>query len=45
MENGNYKTYTYTVNKVGTYKYFKLDVTAGYGNAFQLSEIDLYGAV
>jgi len=45
MENKNYQTYTYTVNNVGTYKYFKIDFTAGMGNSFQLSEIDLYGAV
>lgn len=45
MQNKNYETYTYTVNHVGTYKYFKIDFTASYGNSFQLSEIDLYGAV
>lgn len=45
MQNVNYTTYTYTVDKVGTYKYFKLYVVSGAGSSFQLSEIDLYGAV
>ena len=38
------KTYNYTVDKVGSYRYYKLDVKAGYGSSVQLSEISLKGA-
>lgn len=37
----NYADYTYIVDNVGSYKHFKLTVTEGYGNSFQLSEISL----
>lgn len=39
----NYADYTYIVDNVGSYKHFKLTVTEGYGNSFQLSEISLKG--
>ena len=44
MEDVNFKTYNYTVDKVGSYRYYKLDVKAGYGSSVQLSEISLKGA-
>lgn len=44
MDDVNYADYTYLVDKVGTYKHFKLTVTKGYGNSFQLSEISLKGS-
>ena len=43
MDNINYADYTYIVDKVGAYTQFKLTVTEGYGNSFQLSEIRLNG--
>lgn len=39
----NYADYTYIVDNVGSYKHFKLTVTEGYGDSFQLSEISLKG--
>lgn len=39
----NYADYTYIVDNVGSYRHFKLTVTEGYGNSFQLSEISLKG--
>lgn len=39
----NYADYTYIVDNVGSYKHFKLTVTEGYGNSFQLSGISLKG--
>ena len=44
MEDENYKTYNYAVDKTGSYKYYKMDVKASYGNSIQLSEIALRGA-
>ena len=44
MEDVNFKTYNYTVDKVGSYRYYKLDIKAGYGSSVQLSEISLKGA-
>ena len=41
MEDENYKTYNYAVDKTGSYKYYKMDVKASYGNSIQLSEIAL----
>ena len=29
MEDVNFKTYNYTVDKVGSYRYYKLDIRAG----------------
>ncbi len=43
MADINYADYTYIVDKVGAYTQFKLTVTEGYGNSFQLSEIGLKG--
>lgn len=43
MDDVNYADYTYIVDKIGTYTHFKLTVTEGYGNSFQLSEISLKG--
>lgn len=43
MKDVNYEKYQYVVDKVGTYKYFKIDFTELYGNSFQLSEIELCG--
>ena len=43
MEDVNFKTYNYTVDKVGSYRYYKLDIKAGYGSSVQLSEISLKG--
>ncbi len=44
MQDKNYAEYTYLVDKVGTYKYYKMTVNEGYGNSFQLSGITLRGA-
>ena len=44
MEDKNFKTYNYTVDKVGTYQYYKLDVQAIYGSGCQISEISMKGA-
>lgn len=44
MSDVNYKPYTYVVDKVGTYRYYKLDIKSLAGNSFQLSEIELNGA-
>lgn len=44
IENKNFKDYTYTVNKVGKYSYYKIDFKSAESNAFQLSEITLNGA-
>ena len=44
MEDKNFKTYNYTVDKVGTYQYYKLDVQAIYGSGCQISEISMRGA-
>lgn len=43
MDDINYADYTYIVDKVGAYTQFKLTVTEGYGDSFQLSEISLNG--
>lgn len=43
MADMNYADYTYIVDKVGSYTQFKLTVTEGYGNSFQLSELSLNG--
>ena len=44
MEDKNFKTYNYTVDKVGTYQYYKLDVQAIYGSGCQISGISMKGA-
>lgn len=44
MSDINYQPYTYTVDRVGTYRYYKLDIKSLAGNSFQLSEIGLNGA-
>lgn len=44
MKDVNYGEYTYLVDKIGTYKHYKLTVTETYGNSFQLSDIMLRGA-
>ena len=44
MEDVNFKKYNYKLDKVGSYRYYKLDVKAGYGSSVQLSEISLKGA-
>ena len=44
MEDKNFKTYNYTVDKVGTYQYYKLDLQAIYGSGCQISEISMKGA-
>ncbi|MBQ9887381.1 MAG: discoidin domain-containing protein [Lachnospiraceae bacterium] len=44
MADVNFTPYTYTVDKVGAYTYYKLDIKSLVGNTFQLSEIGLNGA-
>lgn len=44
MMDKNYADYTYMVDKVGTYKHYKLTVTERYGTSFQLSGITLRGS-
>ena len=44
MEDVNFKTYHFTVDRVSAYRYYKLDIKASYGDAIQLSEISLKGA-
>ena len=44
IENKNFKDYTYTVNKVGKYSYYKIDFKSLQSGLFQLSEISLNGA-
>lgn len=43
MADINYSDYTFIVDKAEAYTHFKLTVTEGYGNSFQLSEIRLNG--
>lgn len=44
MQDVNYTTYTYVADRVGTYKYFKMNITGLYGSSFQLSELTLKGS-
>ena len=43
IADANYADYTYLVDKVGTYTYFKIDIQEKYGNGFQISDITLHG--
>ena len=43
MADIDYADYTYLVDKVGTYKYYKMTITGKYGGSFQLSGISLQG--
>lgn len=43
MKDVNYESYAYTVDKVRTYQYFKIDFTELNGSSFQLSEIEVCG--
>lgn len=43
MEDKNFTPYTFTVDSVGSYNYYKMDISALYGNSFQLSEISMNG--
>ncbi|MBR3646404.1 MAG: discoidin domain-containing protein, partial [Lachnospiraceae bacterium] len=44
MMDVNYGDYTYMVDKVGTYRHYKLTVNERYGNSFQLAGISLKGS-
>ncbi len=44
MQDENFKTYNFTVDRVTAYRYYKLDIKASYGDSIQLSEISLKGA-
>ena len=44
MEDVNFKTYSAQWMRLVPYRYYKLDVKAGYGSSVQLSEISLKGA-
>nr|MCR5705065.1 discoidin domain-containing protein [Eubacterium sp.] len=43
MEDKNYTPYTFTVDTVGTFSYYKMDISELYGTGFQLSEISMNG--
>ena len=43
MQDVNYESYDFAVDRADAYKYFKIDFTGLYGSSFQLSEIELTG--
>ncbi len=43
MEDKNYTPYTFTVDTVGTFSYYKMEISELYGSGFQLSEISMNG--
>ncbi len=43
MEDKNFTPYTFAVDTVGTFSYYKMEITELYGGGFQLSEISMNG--